>query len=143
MFLIYFSLGLTIVANLFYHIFQKSISPNIHPLVSIIITYLIAILISLLLLPFFPLKVPLMQEIKNANWATYMLAFGLVGIEIGFLLMYRSGWNISIGSLITTTIVAVALIPVGIFIFKEGLSPLRTIGILLAITGIVLISWKK
>lgn len=141
--LLYLSLGFTVVANTLYHLFQKSISTAVHPLISIILTYLVAIGISLILLLFFPLKTSLSEAIKAANWATYALAIGLVGIELGFLLMYRFGWNLSIGAIASNVLVTLLLIPIGIIAFKEDLSLVRALGIIFALLGIALINWKS
>lgn len=143
MLLLYLSLGITVVFNLLYHIFQKSISPSVHPLVSVIITYVVALGISVLLLMFFPIKTSFIQEVRNANWATYALAIGLVGIEVGFLLMYRYGWNLGIGSISSNALVTLMLIPIGILLFKESFTLIRLLGVVLAVTGLVLMNLKK
>jgi len=33
------------------------------------------------------------------NWTSFALAFAIAGVEIGFLLAYRAGWNISLGAI--------------------------------------------
>jgi len=46
----------------------------------------------------------------------------IVGLEVGFIQMYRAGWNISIGSLVANIILAVVLIIVGLLIYKDNIS---------------------
>lgn len=62
-----------------------------------------------------------------------------MGIEIGFLLTYRVGWRISLGSTAAAAAVAVLLIPVGILVYGERLSAANVAGIVLCIAGLALI----
>lgn len=138
--LYYFTMLLTVGANLIYHLTQKSISPNSNPLVSILITYIVAISITLIAIIFFPPKTGLVSEIKSLNWASYALGFGIVAIELGFLFVYRAGWNISIVSLYSNIAAAIFLVPIGLLFFKESLKISNVFGIVLAIISIILLS---
>jgi len=53
--------------------------------------------------------------------------------------MYRLGWQISKGSLVANILVALALIILGIFFYKESLSIRNFIGLGLCIVGIILV----
>jgi multidrug transporter EmrE-like cation transporter len=70
------------------------------------------------------------------------LGFAVVGLEIGFLLAYRAGWNISLAGLYANVIVALILIPIGIVFFKDQISVTKAVGIVLSIAGIIFISLK-
>ncbi len=142
MYLLYFYIGITIISNVLYHIFQKSISQTANPIISLIVSYLIAIIISLLLLPFFPSKGTLIQQIKDLNWATYALGLGIVGLELGYLLTYRAGGNLGLTAITVTSLVTILLIPAAIFLFKQNISILNIIGVFLCIAGIILVQWK-
>lgn len=136
----YLPILLTVVANVFYHIFQKSIPDNANPILSLIVTYITATLVSLLFL-FFELKdTSLLAEIKKINWASLALGVSIIGLELGFLLAYRVGWNISIGALIANITVSLLLIPIGIAFYHETLTLQSTAGIALCIGGLVLIN---
>ncbi|HOV14689.1 MAG TPA: EamA family transporter [Spirochaetota bacterium] len=138
----YFSMVLTIISNVFYHICQKSISSKVNPLFSLLITYLIAVIGCLILLPFYPEKTKIIDNLKEINWASIILGFAIVGLEMGFLLVYRSGWNINIAVIVCNTIVTMILIPIGILIFKEKISLINILGIFLCIIGLILINKK-
>ncbi|MCP4699988.1 MAG: hypothetical protein GY862_24525 [Gammaproteobacteria bacterium] len=135
----YFAMSLVILAGLFYHIFQKSIDTNANPLLSLIATYCVALVASLALLPFFPLNNHLAVEIKQLSWVSYALGLAVVGLEIGFLLAYRTGWNISTGAVFANTAGALLLIPIGIIWFRESVTASNLIGIVLCILGLILI----
>ncbi|HBQ86403.1 MAG TPA: hypothetical protein DD811_07980 [Syntrophomonas sp.] len=136
----YLPIVLVIVSNVFYHIFQKMIPNNVNPMLSLIITYITAALLSLIILPWCMKDTSLAAEVRKINWASFALGASLIGLELGFLLAYRVGWNISIGSLIANTAVSLLLIPIGILLFKETLSITNIIGVLLCVSGLFLIN---
>lgn len=138
----YGAIALTVLANVLYHIFQKAIPAGVNPLVSLMVTYLVAATASLILLPLFPLQSDLASEFRKVNWASVALGAAIIGLELGFLLAYRQGWNISLASLVANTTVALILIPVGLMFFKEHLTPLNILGAVLALAGLILVNLK-
>jgi drug/metabolite transporter (DMT)-like permease len=140
--LYYLSITLTIVSNILYHLFQKSIAPKANPLFSLTVTYFTAALISLILWPFFTNGNNLSTSFRNLNWASFALGIVIIGLELGFLLAYRAGWNITLGSLVSNLTVSLLLIPIGIILFKERLSLTNVVGIALSIIGFICINIK-
>jgi uncharacterized membrane protein len=138
----YIPLLLTIIANVLYHIAQKNTSEKINPIFSLIITYGIALVISCILYFIVKDEKSLNINIKELNWSNVLLGFAIVLLELGFLLAYRVGWNIGTASIISTILVTLALIPIGIFFFKEDINIKNIIGIILSIIGIILINKK-
>jgi uncharacterized membrane protein len=137
------ALVLTVVSNVFYHLNQKMTPANAHPLLSLAFSYTIALVVCLVLLPFFPLTAKLADSVRQLNWTTIALGFSIVGIELGFLLAYRAGWHISEMSLVSTSFVALVLLPIGLLFFKEKLSPVNMVGIVICIIGLVMVNWKR
>jgi multidrug transporter EmrE-like cation transporter len=76
------------------------------------------------------------------NWASFAVGLTVVGIEIGFLLMYRAGWNISVGALVVNIGATLMLIPIGLLFFKEQLTPLNVLGVVVCMIGLVMINVK-
>lgn len=138
----YGAIALTVLANVLYHLFQKAIPAGVNPLVSLMVTYLVAATASLILLPLFPLQSDLATEFRKVSWPSFALGAAIIGLELGFLLAYRQGWNISLASLVANTTVALILIPVGLTLFKEHLTPLNIVGVVLALAGLVLVNLK-
>lgn len=136
------AMSLAIFSNLMYHMILKVTPGDAHPLVSLAVTYVVAAMLCMALLPLFPLKTSLGQTLHQLNWASYALGAAILGLEIGFLLTYRSGWNISTASLVTNLIVAMLLLPIGLLLFQEKLSLTNGIGAVIAILGLVLVNWK-
>lgn len=140
--LYYFSILLIVASNVFYHISQKSTPSGVNPIISLIVSYTTAIIFSLCILPFFSSKESLLTSLGKLNWTTIALGISIVGIELGFLLAYRSGWNISITQFSSTTLITLLLIPIGILFFQEKLTTINIIGILLCLGGFILINHK-
>ncbi len=140
--MVYGAIALTVLSNVLYHLFQKVIPGNVNPLLSLAVTYLVAATSTVLLLPFFPLQGTLGAEVRKLNWASLGLGAVIVGLELGFLLAYRAGWNLSLASLVANTTVALLLIPFGLLLYKEHLTPLNILGIVLALAGLVLVNLK-
>ena len=142
MWLYYFALGLTIIANLFYHFSQKYTPSNVNPIVSLIITYGVAIIFCLIILPFYPGGESLMASVRKVNWASFSLAIAIVGLELGYLLAYRAGWEVSLAALVSNVTFTILVIPIGLLWMQETLSLVNIIGILLCIAGLVLVNLK-
>lgn len=134
---------LTIVSNVFYHIIQKVTPQDANPVLSLAVSYLVSAVVCLLLLPLFPLKEGLRDSLQKLNWTAVALALTLVGLEIGFLLAYRSGWAISFAGLFSNATVSILLLPVGLLAFKDKLSSTNIIGVLVTVAGLVLMNWGK
>jgi drug/metabolite transporter (DMT)-like permease len=143
MFLFYFSITLAILSSALYHFSQKQIPENANPAISVLVTYAVSFVICLGLLYFFPAENGIMAALRQLNWTSYLLAFSLVGLEVGFLLVYRSGWNIGIAAVLVNVVASLLLVPVAIFVFKDKLSVINIIGILVCLAGLVMLNWKR
>lgn len=64
----------------------------------------------------------------------------IIGVEGGYMLMYKKGWEVSKGSLIANICVAVILLLIGIAFFHEKMNFKKIIGLIVCIIGIVLIN---
>ncbi|HWP97350.1 MAG TPA: hypothetical protein VN426_10935 [Syntrophomonadaceae bacterium] len=138
----YLGIGLTIVSNILYHVFQKSIPGNINPLVSLIVTYLTATCACFLLLAVFPNPGGVMAAVKQINWASIALGLAIIGLEAGFLFAYRAGWQISLAAGISNVIVAALLVFIGLIFYREHLSLQNIIGVALCLAGLLMIQMK-
>lgn len=138
----YGAIALTVLSNVLYHLFQKLIPAAVNPLLALTATYVVAAVATVLLLPFFPLEGSLAAEVRKVSWPSVALGAVIVGLELGFLLAYRAGWNLSLASLVSNTTVALLLIPIGLLLFKEELKPVHIVGVLLALAGLMLVGQK-
>ena len=143
MFLFYFSISLAIASSALYHFTAKSTPSNVNFTVSLLVTYAVALIVTLLGFIFFPATKGIPAELKQLNWASIGLAIAIVGIEFGFLLTYRSGWNLGIAAVLVNVVASLILVPVAIFIFKDKLSWINILGILVCLAGLVMLNWKR
>jgi len=132
-------IGLVVLSNVAYHLGQKAVPRGAPPLLATLAMYVVATLTTLVLLPFFgPQRFA--GATSTLHWSVVLVGIGIVGIEVGFLLAYRSGWPISITAVTATTLLSVALLPIGIAFFREGLSLERVAGLALALSGLWLLA---
>ena len=143
MFLFYFSITLAICSSALYHFVAKSTPSNVNFTVSLLVTYALAFVVTLVGFFFFPATNGITAELKRLNWASIGLAIAVVGIEFGFLLSYRSGWNLGIAAVLATVIASLILVPVAILVFKDKISWVNILGILVCLAGLVMLNWKR
>ncbi len=134
----YISMVLVVLATLFYHVSQKSINEDVSPGVAMIVTYTIALALSIVFAIFIEKK-DILISFKKANWASYVLGVAIFVIEIGYLLVYRSGWKVNIAGLFANVVCGIILVFVGLAIYKESLSLTNVIGIIISIFGLILL----
>ena len=133
----YLSMCLAVISTVAYHIFQRHIGKSAHPLLSAIVTYLTAIVICMFLVRSFPFRYRLGEEIRNLNWASLGLALAIIGLEVGFLLCYRTGWQVGTTAVVSNSLAALVLLPVGAIFFSERISSTSFLGVFLCIAGLV------
>jgi multidrug transporter EmrE-like cation transporter len=143
MFLFYFSITLAICSSALYHFSAKSTPVNVNFPISLVVTYAVALVIVFVTAFFFPTTIGFMAELKQLNWASFLLAIAIVGIEFGFLLVYRSGWHLGIAAVLVNVAASLILVPVAIFVFKDKLNWVNIVGILVCLVGLVMLNWKR
>jgi multidrug transporter EmrE-like cation transporter len=70
-------------------------------------------------------------ELGNAAWG-----LTLVAVEFDYILLYRTGWKISMASLLANVSVALLLAGIGVLFYKDVLLPRQIIGIILCLAGV-------
>lgn len=143
MFLFYFSITLAIASSALYHFVAKSTPADVNFTVSLLVTYAVAFVVTLFTFFFFPAKDGIAAELRQLNWASVGLAVAIVGIEFGFLLTYKAGWNLGIAAVLVNVVASLILLPVAIFIFKDKISWINIAGILVCFVGLLMLNWKK
>lgn len=142
MFLFYFSITLAICSSALYHFVAKSTPSHVNFTVSLLVTYAVAFVVTLFTFFVFPTR-DVLAELKQLNWASIALAIAIVGIEFGFLLTYRAGWNLGIAAVLVNVVASLILVPVALFIFKDKISWINIAGILVCLAGLVMLNWKR
>jgi uncharacterized membrane protein len=135
----YFPFVLTVAGMLFYHIAQKSIPNDMNPFLVTILAYAVGITLCAAGALAYPSRKPLVESLKESNWAVVTLGAAAALIELGFLLAYRGGWRISVAAVATNAAATVMLIPIGVIIFRDHLSLRNFLGLAFCVVCLVLI----
>ncbi|HNJ13441.1 MAG TPA: hypothetical protein PLN43_07660, partial [Anaerolineales bacterium] len=121
----------------------KSTPSGVNFTVSLLVTYAVAFVVTLFTFFFFPTKNGIAAELKQLNWASIGLAIAIVGIEFGFLLTYRAGWHLGIAAVLVNVVASLILVPVALLVFKDEISWVNILGILICLVGLVMLNWKR
>ena len=135
-------IALVVISNTFYQICCKCVNDKINPFASLTITYLVAAAISLLLYYVLGKQPNIFKELSNINWASFVLGMVIIGLEVGFIYAYKAGWSVSTASIVQSSFLAVALIFVGYFAFKECITWNKIVGVIVCLIGLVLVNLK-
>lgn len=131
---------LMIATRVPYMIIQKLTPTEIDPFVSVCLCYSVCLVVAIFMYIVTRRGQTLRAELKNLNWTAPALGLCLVCMDVSALLMFRVGWNLSVGSVLLYVLLAIALVIVGAVFYREKLSRKRLIGIALCIIGVILIS---
>ena len=136
------SILIIVVSNIMYNICTKSIPQKANQFSSLFVTYITAAILTLIAFKFSKADKNFFHSFHDLNLSSVVLGFCIVGLEFGYIMAYRAGWNISVGSLVANILLALMLIPVGILFFKEGFETNKIIGIVFCIIGLIFINKK-
>lgn len=134
----YLPLLLIVASSSAYHICQHRVPATVNPLSVLVISYATALLLSLG-------GIAITGQTMSLNLLTgsnVLLGFSVLGIELGFLLAYRMGWQLSSVPLIVNGTVACLLYLVGWQIYKEKISLCHSTGIFMVLFGLMLLQKK-
>lgn len=136
------TIALAICASASYHIIARSAPENANPALLMASTYGVGLIVSLLLLVAFPLQKNWRESLSQLSYSPLLLGCAVVGIEMGFILAYRAGWDVHVAPLVSNLSVALLLTPIGLIFFKEHMKPVNMIGVVVCIIGLILINRK-
>lgn len=140
MFWFYLPVLIVVAANVTYDISSKSIPDGLNAYAGITITYFVLAIFNFLVFKIMNPEIPIIAEWAQINWAVVLLAFTSIGLESGYIFLYRAGWNISLGGMVCNTLLAVCMLLVGRFLFSEAVSLRQLLGIILCVAGLIIIN---
>ena len=138
----YWPVVLIVISNVVYNICSKQAPERIHPLASLTVTYLVGAVVSCGLYFLLNRGGNLMQDVRHINWATLLLGIAIIGMEAGSIYLYKVGWAVNAGQLVCSALIAVALIFVGYFLYKEHITWNKVVGIAVIMVGLFFINKK-
>jgi len=133
-------LSVAIACTVGYHLVLKLTPAGVNPLLSLLVTYALVTVLFGALLVVSPGGFEWRQETRQLNWTAIALAVAIVGLDLAFLFLYRSGFEVSLGALVTQSSAAMLLLVVGVAVFREKLSLANAAGIVLCLAGLWLVN---
>ncbi|RPI13285.1 MAG: hypothetical protein EHM60_09595 [Lysobacterales bacterium] len=133
-------LALAIIATVGYHLVLKLTPSGVNPLLSLMVTYTLVTLLFGGILLATQGGLDWRAEVRHLNWTALALAVAIVGLDLGFLYLYRSGFEVSLGALVTQSAAALVLLAIGVALFKERLTAENAVGLVLCLAGLWLVN---
>ncbi len=133
---------LVVLSNTFYSVCAKEVPGGIHPLASLTVTYVVGAVFSFAMYYILNRNANILGEYKQLNFAPFLLGIVIVGLEVGYIYAFKAGWQVSTAQIVQAAAVAVFLVFVGFFLYKEPLSWNKLVGIFVCLIGLGLINMK-
>lgn len=129
-----------VLSNVIYNVSQKSTPEGVNAFFALLVTYLVAAAVTAIIFVSTKGIHSIPNEVHKLNWASLALGVAIIGLEVGNLFLYRAGWKISVGSLVSNIALAIVLLFVGILFYKEAITMKQVIGMIVCALGLVLIT---
>lgn len=140
MFWFYLPVLIVVVANVTYDVSSKSIREDINAYASITITYSVLAVFNFILFLALNPTGSFTSEFGYVNLAVIFFALTSVGLESGYIFLFRAGWNISVGGLVCNILLAVNMVAIGCVFYQEVISIRQVFGIILCVSGLIYIN---
>ena len=129
---------LAVGGGVLYHVSAKSVPKDLAPALVLVVAYATALTVSAVS--------HLWLSSYGVGASPRLLHPGVIGlgvgaamIELGYVLMYRAAWPVSVASQVVNGMVAALLVLVGLAVFGERLSLVRAAGLTLCLGGVWLL----
>ena len=134
--------GIAIAFVVIYQLCMKVIAEDLNPISALVTFYVTALVCTRIGARFLPVSMPAWSY-AEFSWAAAGVGVAIVGIELGFLLMYRTGWHLSTAPMVVMGGAAVLLIPVAWLVFQQPWSARYFFGLVLCLSGLYLLAPQK
>ena len=131
---------IVVCSNVCYHLSSKSVPGQVNAFASLTVTYLVAAAAAITLFFITSPEKNFLAEAMKLNWASIILGCAIVGLEFGYIYVYRVGWKLSLGSLVANISLACVLLVIGVLFFKDALTLKQILGAGCCVVGLVLIN---
>ena len=136
----YIPILVVVLSNTVYHICAKSTPPALNPFASLSATYGIAAVVSIVLYGITQNGGSLLGQYQQLNWSSFVLGIAVVGLEAGFLYLYKTGWSVSTGQIVASALLAAVLLFVGVLLYHETITVEKVAGIAVCMAGMYLLN---
>ena len=126
-------------ANTIYNISAKATPSDVNAFASLAMSYFIATIGSVFMFFLTSDSKNLLVELSKTNWSALALGIAIVGLEFGYICIYRAGWKIGVASLVANISLACVLLLIGLFVYKEVITLKQLLGMGICAIGLMLI----
>lgn len=135
-------IALIVLSNVFYNIVTKITPSDGNAFLSLTVTYIAAALCAFCMYLLSGDRSGIGMDFAKLNWTSFALGVVVVGLEFGYIHVYRAGWNVNVAPLVANICLACALLVVGFVLFKEAVSMRQILGFAVCVGGLVLLLKK-
>ena len=135
-------LGVACLGCVIYHLGQKAIVSSMNPMIILMAVYIVSFLMAVITLPLFSSQGLTVGVHSLFCWPVLAIGIGVFMIEGGFLLAYRSGASMQWSGVAVNGFAAVVLLPLSMLLFSEKFSVTRSLGVLVTLAGMLLMTRK-
>lgn len=128
---------LIVTAGTLYQVVAGRVSADMNSFAGTTMTYVVALIASFLLFVLTK-KGDIVTEMKKVNIFSLILGFVICMYDLGFVLAYRYGFSLALLSPLTSVSIMIALALAGTLIFKEQISMMNVIGLVVAGIGVLM-----
>ncbi|MBR2520533.1 MAG: EamA family transporter [Selenomonadaceae bacterium] len=139
--MIFLPMFVAVAANVLYHVASKSIPAEQNAFMGLAVNYATALVASAILFFVTPHE-KFFVEASRTNWACFLMGLSITGVEAAFVMIYRTGGELSTASLIVSILIALAMLVVGGIFWHEQITARKIFGAALCIAGVVVLSTK-
>lgn len=135
-------IALVVISNIVYQVCAKSVPEEVNPFASLTVTYLVGAAASAVLFFILGKDANLLKEYAKLNWTSFALGVVIVGLEAGWIYVYKAGWQVSTGFIVQSAFLAVGLLIAGYLIYHESISWNKIVGVAICLVGLIFINYK-
>ncbi len=139
----YIPILVVVFSNVTYHLASKKVPNDTNPFFFVMVSYIIGFLLAIIAFYFskgdMTFSEAFTEQRKLIDWTPIILGISVIGLEIGNVMMYRLGWDISKGALVTNIFLALVLVVVGTMFFKDAFGLKQVGGLVFCIVGLYLL----
>lgn len=139
MFWFFLPILIIVASNVIYDVSSKSIREDLNAYAGTTIVYSILAIFYFLVFEILNPGGSIGAEWSHVNWAVVTFALASIGLESGYIFLFRAGWSISLGGMVCNILLAISMLLIGHLIFSETVSFRQCLGVVFCILGLIII----
>lgn len=136
----YLPVFIVVASNVFYHLCAKASPAGLNTFAGLAVTYAVGAATALALYFLTAKNADLLAEYSRLNWTSFVLGVAVVGLEAGFILMYKAGWQVSTAQIVASALLEIVLLFLGALVYKEPVTAQKLLGAAVCVGGLYLMS---